>query len=310
MKLSHLNGLRALEATLRNGTFTAAAEELGVTVAAVGQQVRGLEEYLGVKLFDRLPSGAIPTDLARQIGSQLTTGFGQIEDALGHLETVRRAECLRVSTFKWFHEDWLTERMPSFYTRNPAVQVEFELGDKFVDLVNREADMAIRAALSIGSELEAEHLFVGAFMPVCTPEFAEEHGLDEKTHDLTGVALLRYAPTSRDPAIVGWKELLQRHQFHYDDFPPSDRVAGVRAALAGQGLVLCGLVSCFSDLRSGRLVAPLGPRCYTPYSHSYTLVWSAGRSMTPAMRNFRTWLLQERDLFVRDASGLLGVELQ
>ena len=55
MKLSHLNGLRALEATLRKGTFSAAAKELGVTVAAIGQQLRNLEEYLGVTLFERLP---------------------------------------------------------------------------------------------------------------------------------------------------------------------------------------------------------------------------------------------------------------
>ena len=56
MKLSHLNGLRALEATLRNGTFTKAAEELGVTVAAIGQQIRALEDYLGLKLRQKSPA--------------------------------------------------------------------------------------------------------------------------------------------------------------------------------------------------------------------------------------------------------------
>jgi LysR family glycine cleavage system transcriptional activator len=309
MKLSHLNGLRALEATLRNGTFSAASEELGVTVAAIGQQVRSLEDFLAVKLFDRRPSGAVPTEAARQVAAQLTVGFGQIDDALGQLGAVRRAEKLRVATFKWFHEDWLTERMPKFYDRCPQVEVEFDLGDRFVDLIRGEADMAVRIAPFIGSELSREHLCDGGFLPICSPDFAQAHGLDETTRVLTGVPLFRYSPTTGDPAIVGWAELLDRHGIGRNDRDPPNRVAGIRAALSGQGLVLCGLVSSFAELRAGRLVAPLGPRLYTPYSYPYTLVWSAGRSLTPAMRSFRDWMLLERDTFLLEASERVGLEL-
>lgn len=309
MKLSHLNGLRALEATLRNGTFSAAGEELGVTVAAIGQQIRGLEDYLGVKLFDRLPSGAVPTDAAREVAAQLTIGFGQIEDALGRLGAVRRAAKLRVATFKWFHEDWLTDRMPGFYNRCPQIEVEFDLGDRFVDLVRGEADIAVRVGHSGGPELKRERLFLGGFMPLCTPDFAQEHGLDEATTDLTGVPLFRYSPTSGDPAIIGWSQLLERHGLRRGDPTPPNRVAGVRAALSGQGLVLCGLVSSFAELKSGRLIAPLGPRLYTRYSYPYSLVWSAGRSLTPAMRSFRDWIHQERERFLEEASALIGVAL-
>lgn len=309
MKLTHLNGLRALEATLRKGTFTAAADELGVTVAAIGQQIRGLEEYLGVKLFDRHPSGAEPTEAAQQVASQLTTGFVQIEDALGKLGEVKEAQKLRVATFKWFHEDWLTERMPGFYKRWPQVQVEFNLGDRFVDIVGGEADMGIRVASEIGPELDRAHLIDGGFLPVCSPEFARRFALDESTRDLTGVPLFRYSPTSGDPAIVGWPELLKRHDLERRDKDPPNRIAGVRAAVSEQGLVLCGLVSSFDELRSGRLVAPLGPRFYTSYTHHYTLVWSAGRSLTPAMRGFRDWMIWESNAFLEEASRLVGLEL-
>lgn len=309
MKITHLNGLRALEATLRNGTFSAAAEEMGVTVAAIGQQIRGLEEYLGVKLFDRLPSGAVPTEAAKEVAAQLTVGFGQIGDALGQLGAVRRAAKLRVATFKWFHEDWLTDRVPRFYESCPEVEVEFDLGDRFVDLVRGEADIAIRVGPDGRAELKREHLFLGGFLPLCTAEFAERHGLNEMTCDLSGVPLFRYALTSGDPAIVGWAELLERHGIRRDDSTPPNRVAGTRAALSGHGLVLCGLVSSFAELRSGRLVAPLGPRLYTRYTYPYCLVWSAGRSLTPAMRGFRDWLFKERETFISEASELIGVEL-
>lgn len=309
MKVTHLNGLRALEATLRNGTFTAAAEELGVTVAAIGQQIRGLEDYLGVKLFERRPSGAVPTEAARRVAEQLTVGFGQIDAALGDLGAVRTAGKLRVATFKWFHEDWLTERMPRFYDGNAEVEVTFDLGDRFVDLVRGDADMGIRVAPSIGPELKREHLFQGGFLPVCTPDFARTHGLGEATDDLTGVPLFRYSPTGGDPAIVGWPELLECHGLRRDDPEPPNRVAGTRAALSGLGLVLCGLVSSFDELAAGRLVAPLGPRLYTSYTHPYTLVWSGSRSLTPAMRRFRDWMLDERATFLADASRVVGVTL-
>lgn len=310
MKLTHLNGLRALEATLRNSTFTAASEEMGVTVAAIGQQIRGLEDYLGVKLFDRHPSGAVPTDAACEVAAQLTIGFGQIEDALAQLAAVRRASRLRVATFKWFHEDWLTDRMPGFYAAHPDVDVEFDLGDRFVDLVRGDADIAVRVGASGGSELKREHLFMGGYLPLCTTDFAMKYGLDHTTEDLTGVPLFTYAPTSGDPAIVGWPELLKRHRIRRDDLTPANRVAGIGAALAGHGLVLCGLVSSFADIRAGRLVAPLGPRLYTRYSFPYCLVWSAGRSLNPAMRAFRDWIHAERREFLKEAAEVIGIVLE
>lgn len=309
MKLSHLNGLRALEATLRNGTFSAASEELGVTVAAIGQQIRGLEDYLGVKLFDRHPSGAKPTPAALRIARQLTVGFSQIDDALSQLGAVRDAAKLRVSTFKWFHEDWLTERMPRFYDIAPEVEVDFDLGDRYADLIGGEADMAIRITPRIGPELTSRHLFDGGFLPVSTPDFARAHGLGPQTRDLTGVPLFRFSPTAGDPAIVGWDVLLARSGIRRDDAAPANRVGGVRVALSGQGLVLSSLLNALPELRSGRLVAPLGPRLHTRYTYGYKLVWSAGRSLTPAMRSFRDWMLDERQSFLAEASALVGLEL-
>ncbi len=309
MKLSHLNGLRALETTLRRGSFTAAADEMGVSVAAVGQQIRGLEDYLGVKLFDRRPSGAVATDDARRVAATLTVGFGHIEDALRRLAAVHDAARLRVATFKWFHEDWLTERMPAFHARHPAVSVDFLLGDRLADLVGGEADMAIRIVAEVGPEFATAHLFDGGFLPVCTPDFARAHGLGTDTGDLSGVPLLRFATTSGDPAIVHWDTLIARHGLLRAAGDAPERVGGTRAALAGHGLLLCGLMSSFADLRAGRLVAPLGPRLYTPYSIPYRLVWPAGRSLTPAMRGFRDWLLAECAAFLRAASEIVGIDL-
>ena len=86
MKISHLNALRALEATLRKGSFKAAADELGVTTAAIGQQIRTLEAFLNRKLFLRTNTGVQPTDSALGVQQKLATSFSTIEDVIGQLK--------------------------------------------------------------------------------------------------------------------------------------------------------------------------------------------------------------------------------
>lgn len=309
MKLSHLNGLRALEATLRKGTFTAAADELGVTVAAIGQQIRGLEEYIGVKLFDRLPSGAKPTDEAQSIASRLTVGFTHIEEVLGELRSGRHDGSVSISMSRYVLDDWLAERMPLFHKKFPEVKVNFHTGEKFVDLLSSEADMAIRFSPEPAPEYSFDELYKGCFLPVCTPEFAILHNLSQTTKDLTGVPLFQIHEVTSDPAWIGWPELMKRHGVCKSDPMPIQQISGYRTALTGEGLILCGLTEGFNDLSEGRLVAPLGPDYVMQFTYGYRLVWPAGRSPTRAMRLFRTWLLDVHKEFIDEASVLLGVQL-
>lgn len=236
MKLSHLNGLRALEATLRKGTFSAAADELGVTVAAIGQQIRGLEEYIDVKLFDRLPSGVKPTDEALAIASRLTVGFTHIEDVFSELRSGRRDGSLSLSMSRYVLDDWLAERMPRFHEQFPQIKVNFHTGEKFVDLLSGEADMAIRFSPEPGPEYSFDELYKGCFFPVCTPEFAATHNLSQTTKDLSGVPLFQIHEVTSDPAWIGWPELLKRHNVRKSDPMPIQQISGYRTALTGEGL--------------------------------------------------------------------------
>jgi LysR family glycine cleavage system transcriptional activator len=310
MKLSHLNGLRVLEATLRNGTFTAAAEELGVTVAAIGQQIRGLEDYLNVKLFDRLPSGAKPTAEALAVATRLTVGFTQIEEAFGELGSRKGVGRVKITMSHFMLDDWLADRMPRFHKRFPGVAVSYHTGEELVDLLNGDVDMAIRFSAMPGSEYAFEPLYKGCFMPVCTPDFADRFDLRPEINDLTGVPLFQFHDVTSDPAWVGWSEVLERRSIRKTDVNPVQQVSGYRVALSGDGLLLCGLTESFNDLLEGRLVAPLGSDFVTQFSFGYRLVWPAGRTLTRPMRNFRDWILEERDTFLEQASVLLGVKLE
>ena len=77
---------KALEVTLRTGSFRAAADALGVTTAAVGQQIRTLENFLDCKLFLRTNSGAQPTEHALKVEHKLTSSFSTIEDVISLLK--------------------------------------------------------------------------------------------------------------------------------------------------------------------------------------------------------------------------------
>ena len=84
-----LNGLRAFEAAARHLSFTKAAIELCVTPAALGHQVKALEERLGVSLFRRLPRGLALTDEGRALLPVLREAFDRMADLLGRFDDGR-----------------------------------------------------------------------------------------------------------------------------------------------------------------------------------------------------------------------------
>lgn len=309
MKLSHLNALRAFEAILRLGTFSAAADELGVTVAAIGQQIRGLEDYLGLKLFDRLPSGVRPTAEALAVAETFTEGFGRIEAGLSELRHARDGLQLSLSTTYHYLDQWLAPRLPRFYAAHPDNEVVIEASDRLVDLRTENIDAVVRCSLGAGPGMAAQELQYGCQVPVCSPGFAEAHGLTPETRDLTGVPLYVLYDITTDPEWTDWPKCMQRFGLHSRDTVQANRATGSGTAVSGSGLVLMGLVETFNDLRDGRLVAPLGPRVVIPLSYRYRLIWSAARRPSQALRHFRDWITGESDAYVAEASDLLGIRI-
>jgi DNA-binding transcriptional LysR family regulator len=107
---NHLNALRAFEAAARHLSYVAAADELNVTPAAIGQLVRGLEEVVGVELFRRSPSGPARlelTDQARAALPDLQAGFDRLSTAFEHLKASRPRTAITVTVPPAFADKWL-----------------------------------------------------------------------------------------------------------------------------------------------------------------------------------------------------------
>jgi len=124
MKRTHLplNGLRVLDAAARHLSFTKAADELAVTPAAVGQQIRALEEMLGVVLFRRTPKGLELTDEAANGLDALRAGFLQFEESVRAMQAGQSSNALTIAAPRDFTAKWLAARLATFSNGKPRTR--------------------------------------------------------------------------------------------------------------------------------------------------------------------------------------------
>lgn len=312
MKVSHLNALRAFEAVMRTGAFRSAAEELGVTTAAVGQQIRGLEAYLGRTLFQRSPTGAKPTEEALRVKGQLTSGFSILDDVLMELKRDRRANQVAITLPESFAENWFTPRIADFYRQYSAVDLRLNASNRRIDLVADGFDFAIRYSPPPDTGLDAVDLFGDFVMPVCTPAIAERYDLSKDMTTLKGIPVVHVENRTPDPKWANWQDWASAFGIRTLADPPGLRFSqissGLQAALSSQGLVMCGVTEAFDSLVSGRLVMPFGPEKHLETGYRYRLLSISGRVMTTQQRRFCDWTIELAAGFRKSVGALLERE--
>ena len=158
MKRTHLplNALRVFDAAARHLSFTRAADELAVTPAAVGQQIRALEDVLGVVLFRRTPKGLELTEEAQAGLEALRTGFLHFEDAVQAMQAGQSSHVYTIAAPREFYAVWLAPRLAAFREANPEVQFHLLEGEA-TDFTEANLDLAVRWAEGPG-ELEGAQL--------------------------------------------------------------------------------------------------------------------------------------------------------
>ncbi|WP_263389973.1 LysR substrate-binding domain-containing protein [Ruegeria marisflavi] len=310
MFLTHLNALRALEATLRLGSFSEAATELGVTPAAVGQRVRTLEEYLGRELFIRTPSGLKAQEDVRNVETLLTNSFSGLAAALNELKNRNPGSRISVTLPASFVENWLTSLISEFYQRHASVDMRLDASNRDVDLATENFDFAVRYGAPPGDQLEGVVLFGDYVLPVCSPEFARQHAINPFSRSLKNIPLIHVTDRTKDPSWVGfdgWGQAFGFDEEHLGQGVHFSKVSsGLQAAIAGQGLVLCGLVEAFNSIRSGLLVAPFGPKMSCKTDGMYRLLWVRDHPMGKIQRDFREWLLEKAAVLKNESESFLN----
>ncbi|MCA1662168.1 MAG: LysR family transcriptional regulator [Novosphingobium sp.] len=146
MKRTHLplNGLRVLDAAARHLSFTRAADELAVTPAAVGQQIRALEDLLGVVLFRRTPKGLELTGEAAAGLDPLREGFLRFEEAVQAMQAGQSSHVYTIAVPRDFLGLWLAPKLAAFRREHPQVSYKLVGGDAELDFTEANLDLAVR----------------------------------------------------------------------------------------------------------------------------------------------------------------------
>ena len=171
MKRTHLplNALRVFDAAARHLSFTRAADELAVTPAAVGQQIRALEDVLGVVLFRRTPKGLELTVEADAGLESLRSGFLRFEEAVEAMQAGQSSKSLTIAAPRDFTARWLAPRLARIAAADPELRFTLITADQPLDFTEANLDLAIRWAESADG-LEGSRIAAGEVTQIAPVE--------------------------------------------------------------------------------------------------------------------------------------------
>lgn len=295
----HLNALRAFEASARHQSFSAAAAELNVTPAAVGQLVRTLEDWLGTPLFLRSASGRarlVPTPTAERALPDIRTGFDRLALGLGRLREGSTHGTLTVAVSPAFAAKWLLPRIERFHGAWPDTDLRLDTNLKPVDFVAQRVDVGVRYGPGSWPGLMAEKLMAEEVYPVCSPRLLGEHWRLQKPDDLAGETLIHDVSMDSYTGFPVWDTWLKKAGLSdlsiRKGMQINNSAAVLQAAIDGHGIALARSVMARDDLAAGRLVR-LFPETQLESPLAYYVVYRAECSTLPGLVAFRDWLLEE-----------------
>ncbi len=307
--LPPLNSLRAFEAAARHLSFRKAAEELHVTPAAISHQLKGLEEYLGVKLFRRSNRRVELTPVAQVAAEHLHAGFRAIVDAVEHLRTGDRSNLLTVSAAPSFAGKWLMPRLYRFVSRHPEIDVRLsarmrsarpeargaplrrDVNDSSLD----ESDVAIRFGDGDFPEMDARLLLRLDVAPMLSPRLAKAGPPLATPSDFKFLPLLHDDTAYFRSGRLNWDCWLQAvgttgldttRGVHF-----SHANLAIDAAIDGLGVVMSAPALAAADLAAGRLIVPFAEP--VPADYAYYIVCEPGAIERPAIQAFVDWIVDE-----------------
>jgi DNA-binding transcriptional LysR family regulator len=281
--------LRAFEAVARTLSFTRAAQELGVTQAAVSRQVRALEQELGIRLVDRHTTHNALSTSGRTLFAALRDGMDCMDAGVRAVSPRPGRTILTASVAPFFSACWLTPRIMHFIEANPAIDLRLHHSYEPPDYRRDQIDLGINWGDGRWSGVKAEQVFDGSLTPVCSPEFLRRRKLGNEPGDLLGQPLF-YEFHQKD-----WADWFRAAGVELSGCPVATRIndsnALRRIALEGHGVALFFRSLMQDDLIIGRLVQPFD-RVVDTGCH-YFLNYPSDRELSAGGKRFRRWLLSE-----------------
>lgn len=285
-----LLGLRAFEATARLLSVRQAARELCVTPGAVSQQVKILEDAIGVALLQRKGRSIELTDAGQVLRPALSQAFQTIELTVNAIARRSWHDALRLCLLPTLTERWLMPRLARFHGAYPELDIQIMTSFRSIEFDREDVDMASYVGEDVPAGLDGIRLFDDEFLPVCRPN------------------LIKSAEGTFDPRALGRETLLysvrrmddwQRWFSHVGvpQLQPTGRLSfgnsslAIRAAMDGLGVAIVQRAYVSDLLKAGVLVAPSNQTART--TNGYYLVWPSSRKPKQAFQDFSEWIGKE-----------------
>lgn len=293
-KLPPLNALRAFEAAARYGGYISAAQELGVTPAAISQQVKNLERFFGKLLFSRYNNSLSLTDDGIKIFTESAEALEQLEKMTARMYESEVRTRLVISVIPSLATRWLNRALRKYFALDPATYLDIRVEDDPVDFERHNIDVRISYGSHLYADFRTQAIYRDTVQPMCTPQFLERHPIDDKSPNSLADDLLIH---------VNWPPSFAAHPTWADWFSSvgSDHIPipgrGHRVdmsalaadlALANAGFILGQKLLTIEEILSGQLVAPFQQSI--PLGHSYCMVCSNMKYKKPKVRHFIDWI--------------------
>lgn len=289
-RLPNLNQLRAFEAAARHGSFKDAAEELNVTQAAVSQQIRALEDHLGLQLFVRRTRKVHPTEAARSYSARLGHAFDEMNEATRALETERMAGTLHISVPPYASDRLLMPRLARFHAAHPNLAVVPLTDAAQVDLLHRpDLDAAVRYGTGDWDRMDAIRLHRTYLAPIASPALVEGQPLP-----LTPESIARLPLGCIEGYEAEWEAWFAAAGLEIESLSVTGFGSGTRAvdiAFSGQHAVLISTLVIAEDVESGELVR-LSP-VSVETARAFHVVWPSTSYPDPRVLAFAHWFRDE-----------------
>lgn len=284
-----LTALRTFESAARQQSFKAAAAELAVTPTAVSHQIKALEGWLGVPLFQRLPRQVRLTECGERLFHSLHGALLEVAQSVDSLRPQHSSGSLTLSTTPAFAALWLIPRLGRFYSAHPGISLRLDTSTELLDLhQDASIDLVIRYGFGSYPRLHSQCLLDECFAVYGAPGLLER--LDPARPTLITVRwrnALLYARSWQawcEAAGVDWLESATRREYDEEHY-------ALQAAIAGQGLVLASSILVSESLASG-LLQPYRAEISVPGA-GYSTLCVPGRERHPPVKAFFDWLSRE-----------------
>jgi LysR family transcriptional regulator, glycine cleavage system transcriptional activator len=292
-----LRTLRAFDAAARNLSFTRAAEEMGVTPAAISNQIAELEDQLGLTLFIRTSRSMRLTREGEILSVASAESLETLAKALHRLKRLENRNQIRVTSTPSVAAKWLVPRLDNFLEAFPSADVRIDVSNTLVDFDRDDVDVAIRFGAGKYPGLRADLLFNDTLSPVCSPSIITKDKPLQVPKDLLRHTLIHLEWQAQGSPWPNWRMWMQaagirdfdeKRGLHFGQTSLT-----IQAAIEGQGVALGDSNLVADDLAAGRLVKPFDLSLKAPDAFSYFLITRLDTKDAPMVNAFRDWCLLE-----------------